>query len=200
MNETPRTLLEMAGVRAGPPPVDEAALILIDCQREYVDGALALPGVEAALEEAARTLEFARANALPVVHVQHRGRAGTLFDPAAPAFEIADAVAPAAGEARIEKALPNAFAGTGLDAALAASGRRQLIFGGFMTHMCVSSTVRAGVDLGYGCTVIADACATRDLPGGDGTVIDASTLHRAELAALSDRFATVLADAAALAR
>ncbi len=67
-----------------------------------------------------------------------------------------------------------------------------------MTHMCVSSTVRAALDFGYRCTVVAGACATRDLPDGAGGVVPAPVLHRAELAALSDRFATVVADSAAL--
>ena len=33
-----------------------------------------------------------------------------------------------------------------------------------MTNMCVSSTARAALDLGYKATVAADAAATRDLP------------------------------------
>jgi nicotinamidase-related amidase len=32
-----------------------------------------------------------------------------------------------------------------------------------MTSMCVDATVRAAADLGFGCTVVHDACATRDL-------------------------------------
>ena len=67
-----------------------------------------------------------------------------------------------------------------------------------MTHMCVSSTVRAALDLDYRCSVVAAACATRDLPDGTGGVIAADQLQRAELAALADRFATVLADAGGL--
>ncbi len=63
--------------------------------------------------------------------------------------------------------------------------------------MCVSSTVRAALDLGYRCSVVAGACATRDPPDGTGGVI-ADQLQRAELAALADRFATVPSDAAAL--
>lgn len=190
----PKTLLEMAG--AGRPAVDPAdtAVVMIDCQNEYVDGHLPLPGVAAALAEGARLLALARARGIPVLHVQHRGRAGGLFDPEAAAFAIAEPVAPAAGEAQVEKALPNAFAGTDLDERLKAAGRGHLIVAGFMTHMCVSSTVRAGLDLGYRTTVLADACATRDLPDGAGGVIAAADLHRAELAALADRFAAVVAD------
>ena len=60
------------------------------------------------------------------------------------------------------------------------------------------AAVRAAVDLGFGCTVVAGACATRDLPDGQGGVIAAGPLHRAELAALADRFAIVVPDSAAL--
>ena len=85
---------------------------------------------------------------------------------------------------------PNAFAGTDLAAELGAPGQSILV-AGFMTHMCVSSTVRAALDLGYPATVAADACATRDLPLIDGGVISAADLHAAELAALADRFAAI---------
>jgi nicotinamidase-related amidase len=67
-----------------------------------------------------------------------------------------------------------------------------------MTHLCISSTVRAALDFGYGCTVVAAATGTRDLPDGQGGVVDAVSLQRAELAALADRFAVVVPNAAAL--
>jgi len=70
------------------------------------------------------------------------------------------------------------------------------VLAGFMTHMCVSSTARAALDLGYQTTVVADACATRDLPRPGGGTIAAADLHAAELAALADRFA-IVCDAAA---
>ncbi len=76
--------------------------------------------------------------------------------------------------------------------------RKHLVVAGFMTHMCASSTVRAALDLGYRCTVVAGACTTRDLPDGCGGVVAAAEVHRAELAALADRFATVVPDTAAL--
>ena len=50
----------------------------------------------------------------------------------------------------------------------------------------------AGHLLGYHCTVIASACATRDLPDGRDGIIPAEVVHRANLAALADRFARVV--------
>jgi nicotinamidase-related amidase len=58
--------------------------------------------------------------------------------------------------------------------------------------MCISATVRSALDHGYHCTVVADCCATRDLPDGLGGVVAAADVHRMELAALGDRFATVV--------
>ena len=60
-----------------------------------------------------------------------------------------------------------------------------------MTHNCVSSTARAAKDLGYGITIAADACTTRDLPSPTGT-IPARALHDAELAGLADHHGAVV--------
>ena len=46
--------------------------------------------------------------------------------------------------------------------------------------------------LGYRCTVVAAACAARDLPDGRGGVVPADMVQRANLAALADRFARVV--------
>ncbi|MHA1536613.1 MAG: isochorismatase family protein, partial [Alphaproteobacteria bacterium] len=105
---------------------------------------------------------------------------------------IIDAVAPVDGESVIEKPLPNAFAKTTLAEALEKTGRKEIVFAGFMTHMCVSSSVRAALDLGYRATIVAEACATRDLPAATGgEAIAARALHEASLAALADRFAVI---------
>ena len=76
----PRTLRDLAGVPSGPPPLADAALVLIDCQHEYVDGLLPLTGVEDALVEGSRVLDMARRNDVPTIHIQHRGREGGLSD------------------------------------------------------------------------------------------------------------------------
>jgi nicotinamidase-related amidase len=114
-----------------------------------------------------------------------------MFDRAAERGAIIASVAPQAAEPIIEKELPNAFAGTDLQAQLAATGRKNIVLAGFMTHMCVSSTARAALDLGFRTTVDAESCATRDLPDGRGGIIAARTIHDIALAELSDRFALI---------
>ncbi len=194
----PKTLLALSGADLTPSRLSAATLVLIDCQMEYVDGALALPGVGPALESAGRLLGRAREAGTPVVHIVHKGQPGGPFDLEAERGQIAPQVAAENGETVISKGLPNGFAGTDLHATLQALGRKELIFGGFMTHMCVSSSVRAALDLGYRATLVAGAAATRDLPLPGGGVIDAKSLHNASLAALADRFAIIVPDADAL--
>jgi nicotinamidase-related amidase len=188
----PKTLLQMAGAPLEPGKFSESAVVVIDAQNEYVNGKLPLPGVNAALDNIAILLKAARAAGAPVVHVQHKGRAGGLFDPGADSFKLAPQAAAQTGEAIVEKPLPNAFAQTNLQDVLSKTGKKSLIVAGFMTHMCVSSTVRAALDLGYRTTVVADAAATRDLPDPTGgPALPAAELHRAALAGLADRFAIV---------
>lgn len=191
----PKTLLDFANAPRHPAPLDRAALVLIDHQMEYVDGVVPMAGMDAAVAEAAALLALARRNGVPVFHVLHHAKPGAVvFNPDGPGVAVIPSLAPAAGEQTIIKSLPNSFAGTDLHARLKHSGRSELIVAGFATHMCVSATTRAALDLGWRTTVVAGACATRDLPDPLGGVIPAHVLHHAELAALADRFAVVVPD------
>ena len=186
-----KTLLQLAGATPTPSKLGASTLVLIDIQNEYFDGPVRLTGVEAAAEVAAGLLARARALGTPVVHVRHRGKPGGAFDPEAPRGQIHASVAPRTGETVIDKGLPNAFAGTTLAETLAEIGQRPLVVAGFMTHMCVSATVRSALDRGLSSTVAMDATATRDLPDPAGGDLPADTVHRAALAAIADRFAVV---------
>jgi nicotinamidase-related amidase len=185
------TLFQMAGVDVTPAKLDHAALLLIDCQHEYRAGPLALSGIAPAVGAAARLLGLAREAGTPVIHVAHKGQAGGLFDRSGSGGQIITELSPTAGEPVVEKGLPNAFAGTDLQTRLAATGRKEVIIVGFMTHNCVSSTARAALDLGYRVTIDASCCATRPLPDGKGGEIPAETVHQVALVELSDRTAIV---------
>lgn len=195
----PRTLLEMAGAKSAPPRLRETAIVVIDAQNEYVDGALPLPAVRPALDEIGRMLARARAATAPIIHVVQHGRENGIFAPGSHGAEIAAPAAPAPGEAVVAKRLPNAFASTDLADRLAALKKPEIVLVGFMTHMCVEATARAAIDLGFKASVIAAATATRDLPDplGQGA-IPATDVQRNALAAIADRFATIVPDVDAI--
>ncbi len=187
----PATLLQMRGASIAPARLCDAALVVIDAQAEYRDGQVKLDGIDAALARIAALLARARGAGMPVIHVRQLGQAGSLFDGAGGAF-LAQA-APQGAEPVIVKRLPNAFAGTELHEALQKAGRRNLLLAGFMTHMCISASARAALDLGYAVSVAADCTATRALPATDGgTPIAAEQVQRVALAELADRFAAIV--------
>lgn len=194
-----QTLLQLAGVKTTAAPLSESVLLIIDAQREYLDGHLPLDGMAASVEEAGRVLQRARRAGVPVIHIVHHGKpGGTLFDPEGPWIDIIDPLKPLPGETRIVKSQPDAFVGTELSAVLEALGRKNLVVIGYMTHMCVSATVRDASSRGYHSTIVAKATATRDLPAADGGTLPAAHIQAASLAALGDRFAVIVPTAEAL--
>jgi len=181
----------MAGVAPASPTLSESALVVIDAQREYVDGALALPAVKPALAEIGALLARARALRAPVIHIVHAGNG--LFEPGSDGAAIAAVADPAPGEPVLTKKLPNAFASTDLADRLRAMKRGTIVIVGFMTHMCVEATARAAIDLGFKAAVVAGATATRDLADPlTGATVPAAEVQRNALAALADRFAVVV--------
>jgi nicotinamidase-related amidase len=186
------TMLQMSGLAPTPATMADGVLLIVDAQREYTDGLLPLTGVQAAVDALAVLLDKARSAKAPVIHVRHKGP-GKAFNPSSTGYEIVKQLAPRDGETVVDKGLPNAFAGTELARHLAGASRKNLIVGGFMTHMCISATVRSATDHGFMCTVAADTVATRDLPDAtNGATISAEAVNKITLAALSDRFAWIV--------
>lgn len=187
----PTTLRDLMGLGHQPGTLQDAALVLIDCQNTYREGLMQLTGVEPALKEARRVLDRARALGRPVIHIQHDAGPGTPYDVRADIGRIADIVAPQDGETVITKAYPNSFVQTPLDDELKRLGVKNLVLVGFMTHMCVNSTARGAFNLGYAPTVVASATATRDLPLPDGSLVRADALQPASIATMRDLFAAI---------
>lgn len=76
--------------------------------------------------------------------------------------DFIDELHPAAGEVVIDKPGYSAFEHTRLQPILAARGIGTLIITGITTEVCVSSTLRTAIDLGYRCITVRDACASGD--------------------------------------
>jgi nicotinamidase-related amidase len=182
-----KTIRDIAGLGNEASPVSNSVLIIIDAQNTYTEGVMKLDGVEAALEECKKLLERFRRADRPIFHIQHDAGPGSPYDVTDHIGQIADIVAPMAGEPVITKAFPNAFTQTELDDLVKQTGTKNLILAGFMSHMCVNSTARGGFSLGYNPTVVASATATRALPSRvTGKALPAGQVHEAALAALSD--------------
>jgi nicotinamidase-related amidase len=186
----PKTMFQLSGRGHAQAALSNATLIIIDAQKEYLSGPLALTGIDEAIANICLLVAAARTAKRPIVHIRHLGTVGGLFDPQGERGQFVEQLLPEPGEHVVEKRLPNAFNGTGLHDLLQELGHLDLIVCGFMSHSSISTTVRATKDYGYRCTLVDDACATRDLPSPDG-VVSALVVHRTEMAIMNDNFATL---------
>ena len=193
-NSNPSTLLELAGGQYNQLDWSNCAIVFIDFQNEYVDGVMALGDLgAAAIANARLLLDKARNENIPIFHIAHHGEDnGNVFDPLSSNVAIVDSLQPMDNEKTITKKYPNAFHNTELNELIQATGKQQIVFAGFMSHMCVSSSVRAAFDLGFENFIFHDACATRDLPNIEGNAIKVELVHSNAMAALQDRFARLL--------
>ena len=93
------------------------------------------------------------------VEVGSEGPLGRVLVRGEGGWEIIPELAPRSGEIVIDKPGYCAFHATDLGRVLTTRGIRRLIFAGVTTDVCVHSTLRSAVDLGYECLTIEDACA-----------------------------------------
>lgn len=170
------------------------ALLLIDIQIDYFPGGkMELVGMETAAKNAAELLKAFRTAGKPVFFIRHISTRSdaAFFIPGTQGTDIHSSVSPLPDETVFEKHFPNSFFQTGLFSALSESEVNDLVICGAMSHMCIDTTVRAAKELGFKCTLIEDACATRDLKFG-AEIIPAQTVHAVFMAALDGMFATVM--------
>lgn len=170
------------------------ALILVDIQNDYFPGGtMELINMEAAAAKAAAFLERCRREDRPIFHIQHLAASptATFFLPDTAGAEHHQLVKPAVDETVVKKHYPSAFRETDLLERLRDNNITQLTIVGAMSHMCIDATTRAAFDLGFQCTVIEDACATRDLEF-NGKKIAAAEVHGSFMAALSSPYANVI--------
>ena len=115
---------------------------------------------EKVLERIAGLLERARGAQVPIFHVQHDGGPGHILARGSIGWPLHTAVQPRSGEVIIEKLYSSGFHDTDFDALLTEAGIGRLVVVGIQTEMCVDSTCRAAVALGYKVTLVSDAHST----------------------------------------
>lgn len=162
---------------------NNTALIIIDIQEFYFPGGM-LPLVEPekAAKNAQHLLNLFRSQHKTVVHVKHNAGSGA---------NIHELVKPLEGEKVISKDKANAFVHTDLLDYLQKKNIENVVLCGMQTNMCLEAATRAASDFGFKCTVVEDACATRDLKFGKITV-KAKDVHYATLSTLQGTYAEIV--------
>ena len=122
-------------------------LIVIDMQKALMDDELY--NYEGLLTNIPKLIETARENRVEVIYVQHDAGPGTNFSVGDEAFEIADEVAPAAGEKTFVKTVSSAFSNKAFTAYLEAAKDNTLMIVGLQTNFCIDATVKSAFERGY---------------------------------------------------
>jgi nicotinamidase-related amidase len=167
------------------------ALIVIDVQNEYLTGQLPIvhPDPKVSMERIGAAIDAAVQAGVPVALVRHTepDPAGGVFVAGTAEWELHTSVSERPHDVLIDKQLPGAFTGTQLEAWLRERDVEHLVIAGYMTHMCVDTTARQAMHLGFDVTVLEDATGTIDL----SDELPAALVHKVELGVLGDGFATV---------
>ena len=173
-----------------------AALMLIDQQQGILHPRLGRRNNPQAEERMAELLARWRQALRPVIHLQHLSHSpDSVFWPGQSGVEFQARFLPGAGEHLVQKRVPDAFCGTGLEALLRKAGIMQLVIVGVATHNSVEATARTAGNLGFATWVVEDACYTFDKPDFFGQWHSAEEVHAMSLGNLHGEYATVISSA-----
>ncbi len=162
-----------------PLTADNAALVVVDMQRGFLDdgAAMEVPGGREMAPAIAALASGFRALSAPVVytrvvwspdvpnlvgelHTEHKPPVSCCME-GDPSVEIVQTLAPSAGDLVVDKHGYDAFHETRLDYALRSQGRTHLLVTGVMTDVCVLATVTSAFHREYRVSVASDAVATK---------------------------------------
>jgi nicotinamidase-related amidase len=153
------------------PDRPNTALLVIDVQNGVVEGAHLRDEVVANI---AGLVERARAEAVPVVWVQHQSDElveGSDAWQYVPELERRDT------EPVIHKRYGDSFEATELEAELAQRGVGRLVVTGAQTDACVRSTLHGAFTRGYDTELVSDAHTTEDLTQYGAPPVDQVIAH-----------------------
>lgn len=160
------------------------ALVVIDVQKEYFDGALPITGRDQSLANICQVMDASSKAGIPRIVVQHTMPTKDLpiFQRDTGAWALHPEIAARGAELSIEKNLPGSFTNTGLEEWLRKQGVETVVISGYMTHMCCDTTARQAVHRGFKVEFLSDATGTLPLDNAGGKVT-AEELQRSILAA-----------------
>jgi nicotinamidase-related amidase len=160
------------------------ALLVIDVQQEYFNGALPVSYPNGHLDRILDVMDAAKNASVPIAVIRHHQA-----DPESPIFRLNSSAWQLHPEVEqrprsilIDKQLPGSFTGTNLESWLKQVGADTVSIAGYMTHMCCDTTARQAFHLGYKVEFLSDATGTLTVENTAG-VATAEELQRSILVA-----------------
>ncbi|KAF7595583.1 hypothetical protein BBP40_005618 [Aspergillus hancockii] len=195
MSSVAQSFRQTIGIPRSTASTQDSTLIIIDAQNEYASGHLKVERVTQSRKVIADLLARYRQSGAGtnIVHVIHEVPQGApVFTPGTALADEFEELKPQSGEKVVTKHFPSSFAQTDLHEYLSGLGNvgKKIVLVGYMAHVCISTTARAGSELGYDVIIVGDAVGDRNIPG-----VDADQLVSVALSELADAFGTVVSSA-----
>ncbi len=146
-------------------------IIVVDVQKGIADERLY--NFKGFIENVSRIIDTARRNNVEVIYVQHDDGPGTGFSIGDKDFEIADQVAPMAGEKIFIKEINSCFGNKELAEYLKKSADKELMIVGLQTNFCIDASVKSAFERGYMVVIPEGTNSTFD-----NDYMDAETTYR----------------------
>jgi len=163
------------------------ALLVVDVQNDFLPGgSLAVQGGHEIIEPFNRYIDAVQSKGLPVFatrdwhppgHCSFKEQGGPwpahcVVDSGGAQFSSDLRLPPSSvvisKGTEIDKDAYSGFQGTNLDGRLRSAGIRRLLIGGLATDVCVLSTVKDAIELGYGLFLLEDAIRAVNVKPEDG--------------------------------
>lgn len=160
-------------VMTEPAPAD--ALIVVDVQRAFVEGASAIPDASRVVGRVEQLVGRARHAGAVVVQLQNDGPSGAVDEAGTAGWELT--VSPSPDEMVIRKVADDGFADTELGAMLDRRAVRRVVIAGLLSEMCVSATARGALQHGLEVVIARGAHGTYDLDDIPARVVSRVAEH-----------------------
>ncbi|WP_196257871.1 cysteine hydrolase family protein [Pelagibacterium limicola] len=170
------------------------ALIVVDVQNDYdAGGALAIqhPPFNETLPNVAAAMDAAHGAGLPVIVIRmDLPEAAPVFAKGTQGADLHPEIARRHADVVMDKRLPSAFTGTGLEEWLRERSIDTVSIVGYMTQNCDFSTAVHALHMGFTVEVLSDATGTVPYANSAGFAT-AEEIHRVVLVVMQARFAAV---------
>jgi nicotinamidase-related amidase len=174
--------------------INQPALLVLDVQKGFDDPHWGKRNNPEAEENIHKLLTEWRKRGWEVIYSQHLS-----LLPDSPlnyqnklGIEFKEIVKPLPQEVVFQKNVNSAFIGTALENHLKEKQVKTVVITGLSTQHCVSTTTRMSGNLGYDTFLVEDAIAAYEITDHNGTYHSPEDVHKSEVAALHNEFATII--------
>jgi len=140
--------------------MSKICLLVVDIQKSAM--AKNVYAAEHFIHAVVELIDGARAESIPVVHIQHDDGPGTELATGSLGWEFAEPVRPISGEEVIEKKSNSGFKETGLETSLRDRGIETLVICGLQTEYCINATVLSAKERDFNVVIPREGHTTWD--------------------------------------